>query len=102
MPANQKPIYASDYTTHGGRLFAPGQRMDNVGLPDHALKGAIDGGVATDSSTVAEKARNAEKERRAHVAEQIENRSEKRDRGEQRNIPNLVRLPDGTYAQVSE
>lgn len=103
MPANQKPIFASAHTCHAGRVFQPGERMDNVGLSEHAVRGALEGGVATDSSQVAQRARAAEMERREQVRDSISTRSEKKESTERRagNLPQLVRLPDGNYAEVS-
>lgn len=102
MPANQKSVFATEHTMHGGKLFKPGERMDNRGLPEHALKGALEGGVATDVASQAQAARSAEGERRDRVEREIASRSEKRDHQQRADVPQLVRLPDGSFARVEE
>ena len=99
MAVNEKPVFAQTHTTYDGRSFQPGERMDHrLEHAPHAVKQALENGVATDSPTVAKAAKERELERRAQVAETIASRSEKRDVPQ--NIPNLVRLPDGNYARA--
>jgi hypothetical protein len=102
MAVNQKPVFATGYVSHGRKLFRPGERIDDK-LPEHALKGALEGGVASDVNTRAEQAKKAEGERRAGVKSQIESRSEKREHNARRDgsVKQLVKLPDGTYAEAS-
>lgn len=102
MAVNEKAVYAVDHTTHGGRYFKPGDRMDER-VPEYVLRSALEGGVASDSSAAAEKARKAEAERVARVNEEIATRSEKREHNERRagNIPQLVRMPDGSLREIA-
>lgn len=83
MAVNEKIVYAKEHTVHGGKLFAPGEQLTGR-MPDHAIQGAVEGGLTTSSHAEAERAKRAEAERRADVARQIATRSEKRegDRGE--------------------
>lgn len=105
MAANQKPVYATEHVAHGGRLFRPGERMDDQ-TPEHSLKGALEGGVATDVKSRADEAKASEIARRQDVEHRIANRSEKRDHAERQRasegIPRVIQLPDGTYARVDE
>lgn len=102
MATNQKPVYATRHTTHGGVVYEPGQRMDER-APEHAVRSALEGGLASDDSRAANQARAAEAERREQVRQDIASRSEKKESTERRagNLPQLVRLPDGNYAEVT-
>lgn len=82
MAVNEKPIYAETTTCFGGKLFKPGTRMDDKGLPPYTLKSAMDTGVATDSASRAKAAGDSELARREQVKREIETRSEKRDYAE--------------------
>ena len=99
MAVNEKPVYAATHTSYGGRSFRPGERMD-VKLADapHALRSALESGVATDVASKAESAKREEAGRVQRVAEEIATRSEQRN---QNRVKQLVRLPDGTYAEAS-
>lgn len=74
MAVNEKVVYATGYTSHNGKLFAPGEQLSG-NMPDHALRGAIEGGLTTDSHAGAERARGAEQERQRQVAEQQRRRT---------------------------
>lgn len=78
MAVNEKAVYATAWTCHGGVMFAPGQKMTDR-APDYAIRSAMENGLANDSPTEAKRAADSEAHRKADVADQIENRSEKRD-----------------------
>jgi hypothetical protein len=77
MAANQKAVFATGWTTHGGKTFMPGQRIDEH-MPAHAVQGALEGGVATDVPARAEQAKKDEMGRREQVAQMQASRSQKR------------------------
>jgi hypothetical protein len=79
MAVNEKPVYATSHTMHGGHRFGPGSVMNDGRIPEYAWRSAMENGLASDSPTAAKRAEDEEKHRRADVADQIENRSEKRD-----------------------
>lgn len=102
MAVNEKPVYAQKHTTYNGKYFRPGERMDGK-IDDHAVRAAQENGVATDVARDAEQARDRERGRLQMVAEQQANRSERREHNERRagNIPQLVRMPDGSLREVT-
>lgn len=78
MAVNEKPVFATGFVSHGRTLFRPGEQLNGRVAPE-VVRHAMEGGVASDSSTAATAARQAETERVADVNRQIETRSEKRD-----------------------
>lgn len=78
MAVNQKStVYASDWVTHGGKLYRPGAELTGR-MPDHAIQATQERGLATESSTEATDAKGRDAERQARVAKEISERSEKR------------------------
>jgi hypothetical protein len=78
MAVNEKVVYTNQWTSHGGRLFRPGEQLS--GRVDPAVvRSAQEAGLTTSSHAEAERAKSAEAERQRDVARQIESRSEKRD-----------------------
>lgn len=77
MAVNEKIVYAAAHTTYAGKYYRPGDQLTGR-MPDAALRHAQEGGLTTDSHTVAERAKGAEMERVRDVQRQIESRSEKR------------------------
>lgn len=97
MAVNEKAVYATAYTSHGGKLYKPGDRLDG-NMPDHAVRGAESQGLTTGSGTEAERSARAEQARREDVARQIETRSEKRaGTGQGQRV---VQQPDGSFRLV--
>ena len=88
MAVNEKVVYAEQWTCHGGKIYRPGEPLTGR-MPEHAIRGAQEQGLTTDSHASAERAKAAEQERRERVAEQIATRSEPREdrRGIDRNDP---------------
>jgi hypothetical protein len=88
MAVNEKVVYAESWTCHGGKVYRPGEQLSGS-MPEHAIKGAQEQGLTTDSHATAERAKAAEHERRERVAEQIQTRSEPREdaRGIDRSDP---------------
>jgi hypothetical protein len=78
MAVNEKVVYATQHTCHAGVLYRPGEQISGR-MPEHALRGAVDQGLTTESHSEAERAKGAEQQRRRDVAQQITSRSEKRD-----------------------
>lgn len=99
MAVNEKAVYATAHTTHAGKLYKPGERIDDR-MPAHALQGAQEQGLTTGSHAEAERAAGAERERRQRVASEIENRSEKRAGNAKNEGQRVVQMPDGTFRLV--
>ena len=98
MAVNEKVVYATAHTTHAGKLYQPGEQLTGR-MPEHAIKGAVEGGLTTGSHAEAERAASAERERLADVARQIESRSEKRQ-GDKQHGQRVVQMPDGSFRLV--
>jgi len=102
MAVNEKPIYAAKHTTFDGKYFNPGDRIDGR-MADYAIRSALENGVATDVARTAEQAKDRERGRLEMVAQMQASRSERREHNERRagNIPQLVRMPDGSLREVT-
>lgn len=80
MATAQKVLYATQHTTHDGRLYRPGEQLSGRMSPE-ALVHAEANGLTTSSHADAERAHQAETDRRQRVSEQIETRVD-RDPGQ--------------------
>jgi hypothetical protein len=78
MAVNEKVVYATQHTCHAGVVYRPGEQMTGR-APEHAVRGAVEQGLTTESHAEAQRARGMEEQRRRDVAQQIASRSEKRD-----------------------
>lgn len=78
MAVNEKVEYAQAWTCHGGRVYRPGEQLTGR-MPEHAISGAREQGLTTDSHAAAERAKAGEMDRRERVAEHILTRSESRE-----------------------
>lgn len=96
MAVNEKVVYSATHQTHGGKYFKPGDQLTGR-MPEHAIRGAVEGGLTTDSHASAERARGAEQERVADVHRQIESRSEKRAGNKGHEGQRVVQMPDGSF-----
>ena len=80
MAVNEKVVYATAWTCHGGKIYRPGEQLTGR-MPEHAIRGAQEQGLTSGSHADAERAKSAESERRRGVEQQMLTRSEKRANG---------------------
>ena len=83
MAVNQKVIYATDWTTHAGVIYKPGDQMTDR-APEHAIRGAQEAGLASESSAAAERSARAEQERQQRVTAEQQERSDRSTAGRTR------------------
>lgn len=77
MAANQTTVRATEYITHGGKLYAPGEVLTGR-LDPEVVKAVLLHGHASEDDSKAETAAKAEAARKAKVDEEIATRSDKR------------------------